>query len=292
MTDVQILAPAKINFHLHVLKRRSDGFHDIESLFQQISLSDELTVSIDGPDGTCEVVSPYMVLPQENTITHAVRLFWAETGITSGIRVDLVKSIPAGAGLGGGSSDSAAVLYALNLLFDTKLQYSRLIQLAAEIGSDVPFFLSAAAAVVEGRGEIIRPVSARTDVYGVLIWPRFSSPTAEAYRLVDAWHMQNKDANLIWPDVSELEGLYAQPVSEWRFENSFTAPLQDKYPVIKKIQEDLDCKGALFSGMSGSGSSVYGLFESEDEAKTICRELSVRGAICLNFLLLASSPMR
>ena len=149
---MRVTAPCKINLHLRVLERRRDGFHDIESVFQLISLADELSVSMAGDDRSCEVVSPLMALPRENTITAAVDAFRKKTGIAKGLRIKVSKRVPSGAGLGGGSSDAASVLMALDRMFGTALPRPELASMAASIGSDVPFFLCGGAAVVEGRG--------------------------------------------------------------------------------------------------------------------------------------------
>jgi 4-diphosphocytidyl-2-C-methyl-D-erythritol kinase len=289
---VHISAPCKLNLHLRVLARRMDGYHDIESVFQLISLADELSVSIRGAENSCEVVSPRMELPLVNTITRATDLFRSATGIQDGLRVDIAKRVPSGAGLGGGSSDAAAVLVALNRLFSAGLASADLMKLAAQIGSDVPFFLSGAAAVVEGRGERVSPIASRDDLAGVLIWPAVHSSTAEAYGLVDRWHEAGNDRGALWPPVSELERLYRSPVSDWQFGNSFQEPLEARYPAIGDARHDLAGAGAVFSAMTGSGSAVFGLFTDAAAAEAAHKTLSARWQTCVKFLLLASSPMQ
>jgi len=293
MTDtIDLLAPCKINLHLRVLDRRldrrSDGFHGIESVFQLVSLADRLTVSITGDGPSCTVVSPLMALPPANTITAAVDGFRAATGIKAGIRVEVEKLVPFGAGLGGGSSDAAAVLRALDSLFGTVLPSAVLSGLAAKIGSDVPFFLAGGAAVVTGRGEIVRPIAPRTDLYGVLLSPAVHSSTAEAYSLVDRWQEAGNERCIDWPAVPELEKLYAGSVSAWRFGNSFTAPLAEFHPEIAGALADLRISGADFAQMSGSGSSVFGLFGDESRCDAAHAQLSPRWRQCVKFLLLAS----
>ncbi|HNY17868.1 MAG TPA: 4-(cytidine 5'-diphospho)-2-C-methyl-D-erythritol kinase [Treponemataceae bacterium] len=290
--SIRITAPCKINLHLRVLRRRADGFHDIESVFQLVSLADGLTVSVSGPEGASRVLSPLMELPAVNTVSRAIELFRAETGIRSGIAVDLEKRVPAGAGLGGGSSDAAATLVALDRLFRTDLSRAALDAMAAKIGSDVPFFLSGGAAIVEGRGERVTPIPARDDLYGVLIWPGVHSSTAEAYGLVDAWHASHGDLGADWPAVSELADRYHGPVGDWRFANSFTAPLEARYPAIRDARLALVASGAAFAEMSGSGSSVFGLFADRQAADNAYVSLSAHCKQCVKFLLLASSPMR
>lgn len=293
MTDMMcISAPCKINLHLRVLEKRPDGFHDIESVFQLISLADELSVSIAGGIGSCEVVSPRMNLPQDNTITAAVDRFRSLTGVNEGLRIEVAKNVPSGAGLGGGSSDAAAVLLALDRMFGTRISVADMNAMAASIGSDVPFFLAGGAAVVEGRGERIKPIRGRDDLFGVLIWPGVASPTGSAYGLVDRWHSEGMDRDAQWIRVEDLERMYRNPVSDWTFRNSFTSPVESVFPVIREARMALRDCGAAYAEMSGSGSSVFGLFEDEKQAEKAQKTLSMRWESCMQFLLLASSPMQ
>ncbi|ULQ60485.1 4-(cytidine 5'-diphospho)-2-C-methyl-D-erythritol kinase [Brucepastera parasyntrophica] len=264
---VRISAPCKLNLHLRVLDKRADGYHDIESIFQLVSLADELELSLTGSPGECTVISPEMALPPDNTISKAVSEFRYVTGIRDGLSVVIRKRIPSGAGLGGGSSDAAAVLRALDLLFGTDLDRSCMLDMAAKIGSDVPFFLSGAAGIVEGRGEKIISIPSRTDIAGLLVWPAVHSSTAAAYRLLDEWQKEGGEKGIDWPLPGELEKLYNRPVSEWPFRNSFTAPLSRQQPVIGEIRDALLNAGAQFSDMTGSGSAVFGLFENRHCAK-------------------------
>jgi len=288
-TSIRISAPCKINLHLRVLGIRDDGYHGIESVFQLISLADELSVSIGGDRGSCPVISPRMELPRENTLTKAVDQFRLETGITDGLRVEIEKRVPAGAGLGGGSSDAAFLLKALDRLFDTGLSREAMCRMAAAVGSDVPFFMSAEAAVVTGRGECVTPIASRRDLFGVLVWPDVHCSTREAYSLVDDWIADGLDSGRLWPRASELEGLYTGFVSGWSaFGNSFTAPVEAKFPEIRRAREAIEAQGAIFSAMTGSGSSVFGLFDGEKEANAACLKLSTQWVYCVKFLLLAS----
>lgn len=290
--SVRVPAPCKINLHLRVLGRRNDGFHDIESVFQLVSLADEVSVSMTGCSGDCTVVSPFMELPPENTVTKAVSLFRGATGLNAGVRIEVTKRVPAGAGLGGGSSDAAATLLALDRLFGTDLGRPALAGLGALIGSDVPFFLSSPAAIVTGRGERVAPIEARDGIPGVLVWPGVHSPTPEAYGLVDRWRESGREGSDPWPAVPELEPMYRRLIGEWRFRNSFQAPLEERFPVIREAREALEASGAVFAAMSGSGSAVFGLFADIKEAVAVQKRLSARWNRCAQFLLLASSPMR
>ncbi len=291
--SLTVEAPAKINIHLRVLEKRADGYHGIESIFQAISLSDRLVIRRSGSDGECRIECPGFDLPADNTVSRSVSLFRKKTGITDGIHIFLEKRIPAGAGLGGGSSDAASTLTALDRFFSTGLSMDDLHDAACRIGSDVPFFLGGSAALVTGRGEMLEQLTGRADMFGVLVWPAVHCGTGEAYTLLDDWYASCPQPTHAMSDVAELSGIYSGPLSGWtRFGNSFTAPVSARYPVIRDALQDLYTSGAFFAQMSGSGSSVFGLFREKEEAKHAFSRLSPRWEWCTEFLLLAHSPMR
>ncbi|MDR2898036.1 MAG: 4-(cytidine 5'-diphospho)-2-C-methyl-D-erythritol kinase, partial [Spirochaetaceae bacterium] len=239
-------SPAKLNLSLRVLPlgSRDDGYHSIESLFQRISLKDTLEISIRGERGACFVESPLLNLPEKNTITSAVAEFRRFTGISDGLHIRVMKYIPDGAGLGGGSSDAAAVLRGLNDLFNAALSESELLSLGAAVGSDVPFFLSSPCAVVTGRGEKLTPLAGRNDLFYVLVFPEVRSSTGIAYSRVDEWLSLHPDDEQ-WPDAAELEQMYLLNPRQWRFRNSFTQALMQDYPVIGSALNDMRRAGAL-----------------------------------------------
>lgn len=293
VSTIELHAPGKINIHLRVLAKRPDGFHGLESIFQTISLCDRLTLKRTDADNECKIDCPGFNLPPVNTVSHAVDVFRDHTGIRNGLHFFLDKQIPSGAGLGGGSSDAASALTALNRLFDAGLSDTTLHALACRIGSDVPFFLGSSTALVQGRGELLSPIATRSDVYGVLIWPGIPCLTAEAYSLVDIWQEDHLvDTSLVVP-VESLATVYAGPLAGWtQFSNSFTAPIEARYPLIRTAREALLYEGAFFAEMSGSGSSVFGFFRDKQEAELAFSRLSIRWDLCRKFLLLAHSPMR
>ncbi len=266
LSNVFELAPAKLNLTLKVLPKREDGFHNIESIFQKIRLCDELTVSRSESAGFSLRVQG-MELPEENTVKKAYTLFAEAAKIQTGVSVDLVKRIPSGAGMGGGSSDAAAMLRALNSLFSADVSQTELIKIAEKIGSDVPFFLYGDCAVVSGRGEVVRPFDGRRDLYFVIICPDVHSSTKEAYALVDEWNMNGSVSKVSWPLLKDLEGIYRKPVGEWNFANSFTEPLVSKYTEIREALAVVTASGADFVDMTGSGSTVFGVFETQEKAQ-------------------------
>src|SRR6187399_1963618 len=160
LDSMRLCAPAKINLSFEIIARRSDGFHEIETLMAPISLTDELSLIRTGVEREIKftVDDPTLPAGDDNLVVRAARLFFAKTKLTAGVAIDLRKRIPHGAGLGGGSSDAATVMLGLNQMFGTEIELSDLAALAAEIGSDVPFFIFASAAVCHGRGELVRPI--------------------------------------------------------------------------------------------------------------------------------------
>lgn len=264
-------APAKLNLHLEVYPKRSDGYHPIKSIFQTISLVDDLVVSLTGKSLSCVVECDAMQLPEENTLTKTYRLFCQISGVTAGVHVKLTKRIPSGAGLGGGSSDAATFLLILNKMFDYPLRLNQLEEIANLVGSDVLFFLSGGAAIVTGRGDIVEPIKPREDFCIVVVYPDVHCSTPESYGLVDEYFALGKTVNET--TLQDLEKMYYEPVSEWRFVNTFTNPVATKFPVIFDVMKSLKELGADYVQMSGSGSAVFGVFSNFDVGKDACTNL-------------------
>ena len=277
--DVCVKAPAKVNIGLRVLKKRADGFHNIESIFQTIDFSDELHIRRI-PQKECIVRCAQMQLPLENTLTKTYSAFRTETNIDFGVEIVLDKFLPAGGGLGGGSSDGASLLKGLADLAGIRLTKPLADSVAEKVGSDVFFFLHSGffqkgrgCALVSGRGEVVEAIEPRTDLSFMLIFPGIHSSTKEAYSLVDQAYgsgAYESKYKISYPDFSELKRLYCGLIGAWKFTNSFTPVLIDKYPVIGEALRDiLEC-GAGWADMSGSGATVFGVFESDAAAKEAC----------------------
>ncbi len=180
----------------------------------------------------------------------------------------MTKRIPMGGGLGGGSSDAAALLFVLQKL-GVVFSSQEASKMAALVGSDVFFFLSlcgkpCGAALVWGRGELVRPISPRSDLHYVLVFPGVHSSTAEAYAAVDRSAGRPKNECL---PLDELESVYRRPVKDWTFTNDFTPVISAKYSKVRQALKDVESSGALFWDMSGSGSTVFGVFESKSQAQ-------------------------
>lgn len=283
VTEVCEFAPAKINFNLHVLPALRNGFHEIESIFQTVALTDQLNVSVSGKKGICRVFCGDMILPENNTIVSSYEAFCAVAGReVPGVSVKLIKRIPPGGGLGGGSSDAAAFIRALEIVSGITLSVSRKEEIAARVGSDVFFFLLCGregCAVVTGRGEIVKPIHARGDLYMLLVFPGVQSPTGEAYSLVDTYFASGK--TVVCPACADLETIYNSPVSSWNFANSFTPSLVNCFPEVGRALDDIRGLGALYGEMSGSGSTVYGIFPSFEEAENAGCVLAERWKGCV-----------
>lgn len=258
-------APAKVNLHLRVFGKRKDGFHSLRSIFQAISLADDVVVrSLTQPD-LIQIDGVFDCPPEKTTFYQGIVAFREATGIRTGVSVKVTKAIPVGGGLGGGSSDAAALLLALDSLFSAGLSLSSLETLGARVGSDVPFFLHGGAALVEGRGDLVQPLIARVDYGLVLVFPGFPMNTAAAFRLLD---QERPDDSLeADPSPGELESAYRLDPRLWPFANSFEAPVAGLHPGIRLWLERLKESGALFARMSGSGSTLFGVYQGLDEAE-------------------------
>ena len=184
LRSLTVQAPAKINLGLRVFPMRADGYHEIESIFTTVNLCDTITVQVLDQKDVCKVDCEGMVLPEENTFTKAYKAFCVLTGIRDGVHVHVTKRIPAGGGLGGGSSDSSSFIKSIDTLFGTQLSDSALLDIAGQVGSDVYFFTrrlvekskvkseeTGFSAIVRGRGEIINPIEIRNDFSVLLVFP-------------------------------------------------------------------------------------------------------------------------
>ena len=248
---------AKINIGLNVVEKRPDGYHNIETVFYPIGLCDVLEIE---PSEGCTDYSfsasgiPLSGDPEENLIVKAYRLLQSEYDIPP-VDISLIKQIPFGAGLGGGSADAAFTLKMLNEMFELKITPRKLEKLAAVLGADCPVFIRNKAVYATGIGNVFSPAKISLKGYFlVLIKPDIHVSTPEAYSLV----IPEK------PDVSIAENIQ-RPISEWKalIKNDFEKSVFALHPEIAEIKNNLYAAGAVYASMSGSGSSVYGLFESE-----------------------------
>lgn len=260
---------AKVNFGLNVFSKREDNFHNIESIFQTIDLYDELVVS-EIENKQCIVECDAFELPKKNTLTLSYEAFCSVSDVdVPGVKVNLKKGIPSGGGLGGGSADAAALVRVLQKMCGIKLSDEKLDLIASKTGSDVFFFQHCddegkGCALVSGRGEVVKKIIPRDDLFLLLIFPKVSSSTKEAYDLVDRY-LAKKD-KVKGPGLSELEDVYRKAVNQWNFVNTFTPALSKKYKEIEAALIDLKKVGSEYVEMSGSGSTVFGVSTLEQQA--------------------------
>jgi len=269
---LRIAAPAKVNLHLEILDRRQDGFHNIESIFLAVDFGDTLRFKLSNRKKTTEISINGLDLGlpiEKNTIFRSINLFRERTGFSEGLKVTVEKRIPAGGGLGGGSSDAAASLLALNELAGFPLNRAALLETAAALGSDVPFFIyQTAAALVSGRGDIIEPIKAPR-LFFVLVNPGFSSGTAAAFRLLDEYRIQNH-----LKEKEGIEKMLADDPARWGFRNDFLPVFGEKErAVYNEIIDRLWDLGAGFAGLSGSGSTCFGVFLERASARRAAKIL-------------------
>lgn len=254
-----IFPNAKINIGLNVVERRPDGYHNIETVFYPIGLSDilEVEVSVNCSDYSFSSSGiPIDGDPEDNLIVKAYHLLRSGCQFPP-IDISLIKQIPFGAGLGGGSSDAAFMLKTLNKMFELKMTPGKLEKLAAKLGADCPVFIKNKPVFATGIGNVFTPIKlSLKDYFLLLVKPDIYVSTPEAYSLVK-------------PEKTEksLVDLIQKPITEWKdtIKNDFEKSVFSQYPAIEKIKNDLYQMGAIYASMSGSGSSVYGIFESEPE---------------------------
>ncbi len=256
---MQVLAPAKINLSLKILGRRRDGFHEIDTLMAPISLCDEIRIERSDKEGIefhCDDAS----LPQgdDNLIVRATKSFFAVTKLKPAVCVELQKKIPHGAGLGGGSSDAAFTLLALNELFETNLPREALSKMAEMIGSDIPFFIFQSAAVCKGRGELVTPLKLRQSLSLILIKPGFAVSTSWAYH-----HWQGSREI---PRVSYA----AQEFGGQTLVNDLERPAFEKFVFLAQLKMWLLKQPEVgVALMSGSGSATFAVLRENAEADHI-----------------------
>ncbi len=251
-------SPAKINVGLQILKKRADGYHDIQSVMHPIGLCDILEISTSPTTGQDFLFSQSgirFVGDLENNLCHgAWELIRVETRLPP-VQIHLHKQIPVGAGLGGGSSNASTTLLGLNAIADKPLTVKRLSELAANLGSDCPFFLDQKTMLMEGRGEILTPLLLNMDeIYLVLLFPEIHVSTPEAYSGVN-------------PAIPrfQLKEIIKEPLSRWKghIENDFEKSVFNRYPQLDSLKQELYNRGAIYASLSGSGSSLYGLFKEQ-----------------------------
>ena len=264
MRQINLKAYAKINLGLDVLRRRENGYHDVRMIMQSVGLYDKLTLKKTSKD---EIVLTSNVgsLPNndKNLVYKAISLMKKECGITAGVKADLEKRIPMAAGMAGGSTDAAAALIGMNKLFDLSLSQEKLMELGVQIGADVPYCIMSGTALSEGIGEILTPLKPMPHCYILIAKPRISVSTRFVYENLEA------DKLPYHPDIDgmieAINGNDLKGVAD-RLSNVLETVTEKKYPIISQIKEVMIESGAMNSLMSGSGPTVFGIYEEKDTA--------------------------
>ncbi len=253
---MKVLAPAKINIYLRVLGKRPDNYHELSTIMVPISLADEIAlektgsgITLSAPGSGCSA--------EQNLAFRAAKLFFETTGISGGVSMEIVKNIPVGAGLGGGSSDASGVLLALDHLYAAGLGKGGLADMAGKLGADCPFFIYRRAMLMGSRGDVpVKHISLENRAFLIVI-PPMSIPTAEVYKRYsapltledDRFKIYKRKSVCIAPELWVL--------------NDLESVVLDIYPDLTSVRKDLIGAGALNAGMSGSGSAFFGIFESD-----------------------------
>ena len=268
MSEERLTLPAfaKINLGLRVRGRRPDGYHEIETVFQTVTLHDKLTFEASRDDERLELACSDTEIPTDegNLIVRAALALRERYGVTRGARVTLEKRIPAGGGLGGGSSDAAVALVALACLWEIETSKAELAEIGARLGADVPFFLTGGTALGTGTGAEITPLEDAPEMHLVVVTPGVRVSTAEAYEALGAPAL-TKDEGVVNLSVSRAGAGFSGSLREVAA-NDFEAVVARLEPETGRAREALLGAGARRAMLSGSGSSVFGVFDSKGEA--------------------------
>ncbi len=276
MTDqLTLLAPAKVNLFLRVLAREASGYHSVETLLCRLKLGDELTARrTSGHEVTLQVDGPDTGPPEENLVTRAAHLVLEATGNTFGVALTLTKRTPVAAGLGGGSSDGAAALQAVNALAGGAVPQHEILQFAARLGADVPFFVAGGSlALAWGRGDRLMALPPLPSAPMLLLAPGIAIPTADAYAWVDGHRANAPRRGALGLDLASL--------SSWgsigrMAGNDFEAAVFHRHPGVREAFEAVAGTGPLLCRMTGSGSTIVGVFRTTGDRDDAVARLGTR----------------
>lgn len=264
---IRIRTPAKINLILRVLDRRKDGFHNLWSLMQTVTLEDELDIEArtDSQQIRLECSDTSLPVDQRNLVSRAASRVLEQSRSSVGLNISVTKRIPVGAGLGGGSSDAAATIFALNHLLRLRWAPEEMARLSQTLGSDVPFFFFAPSAVVCGKGEEVTRIHLAGQRWVVLVQPAFAVETKWAYERL------TNTRKGVRPLSKAIEAIAAKGSATWdeiipHMENDFEEALPPSHGTLRELKHELLSQGAEAALLSGSGSTVFGLFRTEGDA--------------------------
>ena len=266
---------AKLNLSLEVIRKRRDGFHEIETIFQSVDLCDDVHLDLT-EDGDVTVACTHPGIPTDasNLCHRAIVAMRPYAGESLGARIRLVKRIPAGSGLGGGSANAAGVMLAVNHAFKLQLSMPRLETIAADLGSDVPFMLHGGTMLGRGRGEILTPLEPLQDAFFLIVRPPISISTAwvyENFKLTLTRHRPRIN-------LRAVNAVFARfPEATMSFRNALEDVVCPAYPAISGVLDELLSTQPCFASMTGSGSALYAVYESQAKAAKLAERFSVRG---------------
>lgn len=267
MPGISLSAPAKVNFGLNIIGKRDDGYHLIETIFQEVDFGD--TIHLEEREAGCTIKCDHPDVPENehNLCCKAYHRFKQLYPELPGIHITLDKSIPVGAGLGGGSSDAAATLIGLYRLFQPDIKAEKLYSIASELGADVPFFLMGGSAFAQGIGDDLEPIEPPVDGYILIAVPNIHISTAWAYNNVNFVLTSNEFKN-------KLKGFFEIDGNLQRLKNDFEPLVIKEYSEIDEIREQLTHFHAEYVSLSGSGSAVFGVFPERAVAEKALKRLS------------------
>lgn len=278
MKSITLQTPAKINLSLDVLRDRDDGYHDVKMIMQTIDLHDEVLIEEAEKGIDVECSNEYIPSGRDNIAYKAAKLLMECCGLEKGVKIKIRKRIPASSGLGGGSSDAAAVLKGMNEIFALGLGRQELSVLGKKIGADVPYFLWGGTALAEGIGEIITELKRLSGVDIVLVMPNFSVSTAWVYGNLDFSEIgERPDTDLLVKAVLENR----VDIIAKNMRNVLETVTIKRHGIIAEIKSCLVELGALGSMMSGSGPSVFGIYADKQSARYACERMKDRGWDCI-----------
>lgn len=263
MDGIRLKAYAKINLGLEVLGKRDDGYHEVQTILQTVSLHDKITIKVQGEGIKIRSNSPWVPCNEKNIAYKAAAILLRKSKSKYGTKITIKKNIPIGAGLGGGSSDGAAVLLGLNKLLELNLSHPELEDAGRQLGTDVPFFLKGGTALACGRGDQLRFFQGIPCFWGLIVYPNFSVATSWAYESLkppkkSASNMEKLIEATQQGDLKEIGA---------NLQNSFECIIFKKYPMLLVMKKTLQEKGAKGAALCGSGSSLFGIFQDKETAE-------------------------
>ena len=275
MDTIRLKARAKINLGLDVVRRREDGYHEVKMVMQMLRLYDQIDIEKTQESGIL-VRSNLSFLPtdERNIAYKAAKVMIDQFGLEQGVIIRIEKHIPVAAGMAGGSTDCAAVLYGMNKLFGLRLNQKRLREIGVKLGADVPYCLMRQTALSEGIGEILTPISPLQDCPILIAKPSVSVSTRHVYE-----HLK-LDEQTMHPDIDGIVTALADGdlygVTD-RMANVLETVTVPEHPVIDEIKKQMMASGAVNALMSGSGPTVFGIFDDEEKAKKACEDMKASG---------------